>query len=225
MKDQRRVLLLIGSPRGQKSTSASLGTYLLSKMHEKGFETSIFQASKIVKSDTALEEILSSVDDSDVIVIAFPLYVDAVPFPVVKLMENIAAHRKDNPVKRPRMLAVVNSGFPEAHHSDTALAICRQFAKEAGIEWVGGLALGGGHVINGQPLDKRGGLVKDVRKSLDSAADALVNDRPLPAEAEQLMSKPLLPEWLYLWMGEAGGKRTAKRNGVLKKINDRPYCE
>lgn len=225
MNEQKKALLIIGSPKVQ-STSASLGTHLLSRMWDKGLEVATVQVNKVLKSDEALEETIFAINKADLLVMAFPLYVDAVPFPMVKLMELIAERRKDNSnQQRPRMLAIVNCGFPEAHHNDTALAICRRFAKEAGIDWAGGLALGGGGAIGGQALDKRGGLVKSVKKSLELAADALINDRPLPEAAAQLMSKPLMPRWLYLWIGETGGKRTAKKNGALKKIDDRPYGE
>ncbi|MBI5233038.1 MAG: NAD(P)H-dependent oxidoreductase, partial [Deltaproteobacteria bacterium] len=135
MKEQKKVLLITGSPKAQ-STSASLGAYLLSGMWDKGSEVAVVQVNKILKSDEALEETLDAVNKSDVLVMAFPLYVDAVPFPMVKLMEAIAERRKDVPnLRRPRMLAIVNCGFPEAYHNDTALAICRRFAKEAGIDW------------------------------------------------------------------------------------------
>jgi len=220
----QKVLLVVGSPKVKESTSASLGSYLLSRMLDNGFETSTTIAARLLRSDEALEETLSATADADILVFTFPLYVDAVPYPLVKLMEKMAERRSGAAdKKRLRLLTIVNCGFPEAHHNDTALAICRQFAKESRIEWIGGLALGGGGAIGGQPLDKRGGLVKRVKKSLDMAAYALINDKPLPEEAVRLMSKPLMPKWLYLWIGETGGKRTAKRNGVLKNLNDRPY--
>lgn len=46
------------------------------------------------------------------------------------------------------MVGIVNSGFPEAFHNDTALAILRRFAAETGFQWAGGLALGGGGTID-----------------------------------------------------------------------------
>jgi len=42
MNAQIRVLLLVGSPKGpNKSTSESLGTYLLDRLQEKGLETEV----------------------------------------------------------------------------------------------------------------------------------------------------------------------------------------
>ena len=48
--------------------------------------------------------------------------------------------------------ALANCGFPEAHHNRTALEICAQFAAAAGMTWAGGLALGAGGAVHGQPL-------------------------------------------------------------------------
>ncbi len=122
------------------------------------------------------------------------------------------------------LLAISNCGFPEAHQNVTALAICRQFAEETGMEWIGGLALGGGQSIDGR-LEKLGRLAGNLKKSLDLAAAALVAGKPLPEKAEALMAMPLMPKWFYLWMAKMRGRRTAIKNGVWGRINDRPYLQ
>ncbi len=38
-------------------------------------------------------------------------------------------------------------GFLKPAKNSTAVAICRRFAFEAGIEWAGGLSLGGGGAV------------------------------------------------------------------------------
>jgi hypothetical protein len=223
MSEQKKAVLLVGSPKGLKSTSAALGVYSFSKMDDQCFDKTIFMASDILKPDSSAI-LLSAIEEADILVFAFPLYVDALPYPVVRLMENIAERRKEARRRRTtRMLAIVNCGFPEARHCDTALAICRRFAEETAIEWAGGLALGGGGAIDGHPLEKRGALVKRVKRSLDLASEALVNGTPVPRQAPQLMSKPLMPAWLYLWIAEFGGKRESSRNGVAHLVNRRPY--
>lgn len=125
--------------------------------------------------------------------------------------------------KKQFMLAICQSGFPEAHQNQTALAICRCFSREAGFTWAGGLALGGGGAINGQPLEKLGGMMRNVRKALDLAAGALAAGSPVPEEACALIRKPLVPGWIYLLMGNLMWKMQARKNGSSKKMNDRPY--
>lgn len=223
-KHQLRSVLLVGSPKGAKSTSESLGTYLVDPLEENGWQTEKVRINRSLKSDQGQEELLSAIDSSDLLILAFPLYVDSLPSRLIKAMEIIAEHRKaiEEP-KKPQLLAIANSGFPEAHQNDTALAICRRFAKESAIEWIGGLALGGGGAIDGRSLDNAGGMVRNVKKSLDLTALALIEGKPVPQDAIDLMAKPLVPTRLYLFLGNKRWKKQAKKNGVWKKINDQPY--
>ena len=122
-------------------------------------------------------------------------------------------------------MAVMNNGFPEAVHSHTALGIARQFALETGHEWLGGLALGMGGAIDGKPLAKKGRMVRNLSKALDLSAAALDRGQPVPAEAVDLMARPLMPTWLYTAVGNWGWKRQAKKNGVREKIMVRPYSK
>lgn len=222
----KKVLLLVGSPKGAKSTSESLGTYLLDQLDEKGFQTETNRINPALKSNQSREKLLLAGDNSDLLIIAFPLYVDSLPSQLIKAMELIAERRKamEDP-KKPQLLAIINSGFPEAAQNDTALAICRRFAKESAIEWIGGLALGGGAAIDGRSLDEAGGMVRNVKKSLDLTAEALAEGKPLPQDAIDLMAKRLAPTRMYLFMGNLGWKRQAKKNGVRKSLDNRPYQE
>lgn len=224
MNEKKQVLLLIGSPRPSRSTSESLGTYLLNRLHENGIETETLIIHRSLKSDEQQEALLSATDRADLIILAFPLYVDSLPALVIKTLELIAKRRQTRQIsKKQGLLCIVNNGFPEAHQNDTALAICRRFAREAKFEWSGGLALGGGGAIDGKPLVSLRGMVRNVRKSLDLTADALIEDKPVPQEAVELMAKPLIPAWIYRMVGSFGWKRQAKKHGAHKKLDDRPY--
>ena len=224
MNRTKRALLLVGSPRGLASTSESLGTYLLRRLKEHGFETEKTYATVCVSSDRNREILLKLVNSSDLLILAFPLYVDSLPSRLIATLELIADHKRtENAPMRQRLLAIVNSGFPETRQNDTALGICRRFAKEAGIEWAGGLALGGGPMIAGRPLSKVGGPVRNVMKALDLTASAIAEDEPVPKEAIDLMTKPILPSWLYVWMANRGWNHQLKEYGTRPRLYDRPY--
>jgi hypothetical protein len=226
---QERVLLLVGSAKRPRSTSESLGTYLCERLAERGFEAETLLIYRALKSVTSRAELLAATDRADVIVLAFPLYVDSLPHLVIRALEVIAQHRKDahrqarGDAQGQRLMAIANCGFPEANQNDTALAICRQFARESGFEWAGGLALGGGEAINGQPLPKAKGRARNVIKSLDLTAAALAEGKPVPQEAIESMAKPITPTWMYALLGGLGWKRRAKKHGAQKKLRDRPY--
>lgn len=224
MNKPRHVLLLVGSPRGPRSTSESLGAYLLKKLQEYSLETEKVYIHPSLKTHENRANLLRAVDSPDLLILAFPLYVDSLPSPVIAALELIAEHWKTS--KKPKskkLLAIANNGFPEAHQNDTALAICRRFASEIGIEWVGGLALGGGEAIHGKPLDEAGGMVRNVKKALDLAAAALAEGKSVPKDAKVLMAKPLIFTLMYVWFGNRGWKRQAKKYGVQNNLFDRPY--
>jgi hypothetical protein len=224
MNTPKKALLLIGSPKLTRSTSESLGTYLLDKIRERGTETEKALIVQAVRTDKGIDGLLRSLDRSDLIILAFPVYVDSLPYPVIKALELIALHwQKTGGAGKKRFIAICNCGFPEAEQTDMALAVCRQFTRETGIEWAGGLGLGGGEAIDGRHLDERGRMVRNVKRSLGITAEALSGGESVPDEARRLMSKRLVPVWLYLLIGGFGWKWQALKNGALTKIHDRPY--
>jgi multimeric flavodoxin WrbA len=219
----RRAVLLVGSPRGKKSTSASLGGYLFEQLNARGIETQTIQIYTSLNSQTRMSEMYEVIDNTDLVMLAFPLYVDSLPAPVIDALERIAAHRKghQSPV---RFAAVSNCGFPEAHHNNTALAICSEFARQNGFAWMGGLALGGGEgLVHGVPLDEMDGRAFPLKKSLVLAARALANGNPIPQSARDLLAKPIIPNWLYKTFGGYGWKQQAKQYSMEKNLKRQPY--
>ena len=224
MIDMRTVLLLVGSPFGFRSTSSSLGSYLMDRLIEKGYTANKVHIHELVKSQEGIEELLHLVGISDLVVLTFPLYVDSLPAPVIKAMEIITRHRREAAdAKNQKFIAISNSGFPEAHQNLIALEICRCFAQRSGFEWAGGLALGMGPAIRRKPLNELGGMVRNVKKALDVTALALSEGRIIPEEATKHMTKSILPGRLYTWMGNRLWKYEAKKNGVIDGIREKPH--
>jgi hypothetical protein len=215
-------VLLVGSARPTgTSTSESLGRYLLQRLGES--DEGLHHVNR-VRGEMACQSLLRAVDLADLVVLATPLYVDSLPYLLTRAMERIARHRGNMRAgDDTRLLAIVNCGFPEAHHTTTALDICRAFARGARFEWVGGLGLGGGEVIGGRPLAEVGGIAHNVRHALDLTADALRAGEPVPDEAVRLMARPLIPARLYTLLGNLGLKRDARANGVREELDARPF--
>ncbi|MCP4581153.1 MAG: hypothetical protein GY839_06010 [candidate division Zixibacteria bacterium] len=224
MNQAKRILLLVGSAKLERSTSEVLSTYITDKLGEKGFESETMFAHKILKSDTAKDELMSSVGKADLIILAFPLFVDCLPYAVISMLEHIANNRPtSDDQKKQSLMCVVNCGFPEAHQNDTAIAICRQFAHETDFDWAGGLAMGAGEGIHGRELSEVKGMARNVIKSLDLAVEDLAQSKPVSQMAIDLMAKPLVPRWMYFIGGSARWKREAKEHGVRDKMWTRPY--
>ncbi|HUI57062.1 MAG TPA: NAD(P)H-dependent oxidoreductase [Bryobacteraceae bacterium] len=233
----KRALLIVGSPRtNAPSTSSVLGGYLLERLGGRGWETESLTLRASLNREEGGAALIAAADRAGLILFVFPLYADALPHLATKALSVIAAHRRaatDPPPQR--LMAIVNSGFPETHQNAVALAICQEFAAQSGMEWSGGLALGGGGMIGSQPLTaakRPGPPVKHVIGALDLAAAALSEGRPVPAEAVRLMTKNPIPFFpfalwrsLYMRLGSRAFEQEAAKNGVAKdRLLAQPYA-
>ncbi|MFN8441965.1 MAG: hypothetical protein U0175_14390 [Caldilineaceae bacterium] len=221
---QRRTLLLVGSAKKEhESTSEALGSFLLDQLAAQDFATDTRYVHRALRTHERSAELLDTIDAADLVVLAFPLYVDSLPYLVTKALEMIAEDRQRRATpRRPQFVAIANCGFPEANHNDVALAICRCFAQEANLQWAGGLALGSGGVIGGQTLAEAGGVANIVRQALTLAADALARQQAIPEEAITLLAKPLIPYAMYTTIAGIGWRVQALKNHVYTKLNDQP---
>jgi hypothetical protein len=218
-------LLLVGSakPSGT-STSEALGNYLMHRLAERGLATATRFVTRSARRNH-ISPLLHDLDHADLLVLASPVYVDALPYLVTRALERIADNRaRQRPRRRTRLAVLLNCGFPEVAHCETARGICHSFARHAGLEWAGALALGGGGAINGRALEMVGGGARHARAALDLAAEALVDDRAIPREAVELMARPSIPGRLYTAMADVGWLRDARRNRVLTRLGDRPFA-
>ena len=226
MTSPKTALLLVGSakPAGQ-STSETLGSYLAQKLAERDIAVTTMHVARAMRTEEWTAALLAAVDAAEIVILAFPLYVDGLPYLVTQALEQIAARRdNETDIQRPLFLAISNCGFPEAAHNATALAICRQFADEAGFAWAGGLALGQGGALAGRPLAEMGGMAHNVVAALDLAAAALAAGQPAPEEAVALMARPFIPARAYMLMGDLGWLMQARQNRVVTRLAARPFA-
>ncbi len=217
----RRALLLVGSPRGQESVSAAIAAHLGGLLTERGLAVEVETITRHLRADPELHQLRVVLRTADVVALATPLYVDSLPAPVTRAFEILG--EGDGVGPRPRFLAIVNSGFPEAVHNDTALAICRLFAVQARLDWIGGLAVGGGGMLAGRPLAELGPRARAVTRAFAESANAIAEGRVLPESALRLARQLTIPNWLYRFMADRGFVREAKKRGTSARLADRPY--
>jgi multimeric flavodoxin WrbA len=223
--EMRRALLLVGSPKTRKSTSNSLGTYLFEQLGAQSIQTETIYLHTVLRSPEKMQALLDAVDAADLVTLAFPLYVDTLPAPVIEALERITAHRKGHArTHRQLFAAIANCGFPEAFQCNTALSNCERFAQEAGFTWAGGMALGAGHMLDGVPsLAEGGGMTMMMRQNLEQAANALAQGQAIPQAARDGLAKPVIPHWLYRLSGWWRWIQKAKANGARKLLKRQPY--
>jgi multimeric flavodoxin WrbA len=230
----RRALVIVGSPKtNEPSTSSALGGFLGECLKKRGWATESLTLRASLNRPEGEKELVEAVGRAGLIVLAFPLYVDALPYLVTKALAVIGARRQIGGRQSPqRVTAIVNSGFPERFQNSIALAICREFSSKCGFTWAGGLAFGGGGMIGGEPLtkDRRPGApVRHVVEALEMTALCLAEGMPVPVEAEHVIAKKYIPAalWnrLYVWMGARSFEKVAAKNGIGKdELRAQPYA-
>ena len=220
----RNVLMMVGSPRGKGSASLALGNYLLEGLSKAGCTVSTVTLYAALATEERERDFLRQVDQADLLVLATPLYVDSLPARVIEALELIAGYRGAQTQPRPlQFAALINCGFPEARHNESALRICRQFARETGLEWAGGLGFGSGGVVTGQPLGREKGLLRNWTRALRLSSAALAEGRSIPGEAEELIARPLMPKRLYTFFGNLGWWQSTPWFGLTTHFMARPY--
>jgi NAD(P)H-dependent FMN reductase len=217
----RRAVVLSGSPRGAGSVSGALAADLASALAARGVAATRAELHVELRRDPELRQVSSELGAADLVALVAPLYVDALPAPVTRSLELLAPAlaRRDTPA---RFLGIVQCGFPEAVHTDTALGICRCFAAQAHLDWIGGLGIGGGGMLRPTPLAEQGGRARAFARALELTADAVARGSVVPAEAQRLVRSLPIPAWLYRRFADLGFLLEAKRHGVLLQLGAQP---
>ena len=91
--------------------------------------------------------ILEQLRDAQAVVFGLPLYVDGVPSHVLRFMERMEAFCRENGLKL-RVYCVANNGFIEGKQNEPLMQVFEHFCRRAGLEWGGGVGIGGGVMLN-----------------------------------------------------------------------------
>ena len=168
MKD---VLLINGSPRGEKATSLVLLKNFEEHLGPKEFRTTTFSIG--IKNDKPTPSyILTALSKTDAVVFSFPLYAYTIPAAFTKFLEDFYFFRReqldngdygsglqrgkqkdggaepDLPAdKTPKVYAFVNCGYAVPRVNREALQVMRHFCSRTEMKWRFGVAIGGGLIV------------------------------------------------------------------------------
>ncbi|MCK5140903.1 MAG: hypothetical protein KAQ70_01810, partial [Candidatus Heimdallarchaeota archaeon] len=238
----KQLTFLMCSPRGEKSASHSLGSYLTSLFEEKGISVNSFSVYQTLKKQEKIEEMIISINESDIILISSPLYIDQAPYMTIKTMNIITdSFLQGKITKKERYLfAISNAGYLEYYHNNIALKIYEQFAKENEITWAGGLPIGAAGTYAQYPIpeflkmleplpkeDPRYEIYAKPTKLLDSvirtSVDHLSKGEIVPKEELQKLEFIPMPLEAYIEGGKKGWLEAAEQYGATDKLRDKPY--
>lgn len=100
-----------------------------------------------LRTPTDHDRILVQLDDAQNVVFSLPLYVDGVPSHVLRFMEKMETYCKEKDLKL-SVYCLANNGFIEGRQNEPLMQIFENFCSRAGLNWGGGIGVGGGVMLN-----------------------------------------------------------------------------
>mgnify|MGYP002725826336 CR=1 FL=1 len=135
-----------GSPRGLKSNTK----ILLDHFGEGFLAAGEHQLDgTLLLRERKPQEWLRNTREADVVLLAFPLYADAMPAIVKEYLEAISPLRGES--QKPTFMFLVQSGFPEAAHSRFVARYLEKVCRRLGVTHGGTLVRGGVEGIQVMP--------------------------------------------------------------------------
>src|SRR5659263_462199 len=199
-----KIALINGSPKVKNSASEFILTSVKSLLPAD----SVFKEFKFNRP--ILNEIdLEKIADTDVLIFAFPLYVDGIPSHLLHCLDQMETYFNTMEMKKIKVYALVNCGFYEGHQANIALAMMKNWCSKVKLDWGQGIGIGGGGMLASfkSPLESQGPM-----KNLWDAIKVMVDNVSNPHEMDNIYTVPNYPRFLYALGGNMGWKKQIKEN-------------
>jgi multimeric flavodoxin WrbA len=179
----------------QKSKESNTGLILdkLGKFINKCHEVKNYK----LKVKGFSEEILKEIYSGDVIVLAFPLYVDSVPTNVLNMLIKLEICIRKEAFENVIIYTIVNNGFYEGKQTHIAFEIMENWCERTGIKFGGGIGQGAGETI---------GFIKNIPfsgflfGSLERSLKLLVKKMESKEPFDVTYLSPCIPGFLWRTM-------------------------
>ena len=204
-----KICIINGSPKAGKSTSGLLIGYLMPFI--KGNEIITYNVCKMDFSQIQF----SPIQSSDVLIFAFPLYIDSINSALLRFLIELQKRGFKN--KNINVYCIINNGFYEGRQNHIAASIMQNWSKAAGLAYCQTLGIGAGEML---PFFKDIPLGHGPNKSIGIAIQKLCQNILSLNQGEDLFISPDWPR--FLWKIQASlcfWYPRAKKNGLkIKKL-------
>ena len=93
------------------------------------------------------QAILQALKDAGKVVFVTPLYVDSVPSHMIPFLREMEDYCRENGL-RLKVYVIANNGFIEGKQNEPLMQVMENFCARSGLEWCGGIGIGGGVMLN-----------------------------------------------------------------------------
>jgi multimeric flavodoxin WrbA len=159
-------------------------------------------------------ETFREIISGDVIVLAFPLFVDSIPSNTLKMLIELEKTIKQEQAVNLIIYTIVNNGFYEGKQNHVSFEIIKNWCEHSGVKFGGGIGQGAGEMM-GQLTDTP--LNKGPFNNLAKTLQAMVKTMELRQPFETRYLSPYFPRFLWRFMGTRHWNTLAQKNGIKKK--------
>ncbi len=214
----RKILIISGSPRGEKSTTHQAAKFIYKAIGEGELGNDLI----ILKNSmNDLNSYLPEFASAEILFFLFPLYGDSLPYEMMYLLEFLhdKMDKSGAPGKK-QVYALCQSGLC-GHHNKIALDIIRNFAEDSGFFYAAGFPVGRGGIMNGHNLNELSRYTKNLRGGLIEFADAVKQGTEPAEKTIKKITRPSipLPAWLYKILANMVMRESYKKRSFSKGVN------
>ncbi|MEG0274443.1 MAG: hypothetical protein RR690_04885 [Longicatena sp.] len=195
-----KIALLNGSPRGKNSTSY----YLLEELSK-----SLQHQDATIFTKATLPSLCDCLKELDVLVLAFPLYVDSMPASLIDQLDVIKSTGIHN--TKLKVYAIVNNGFYESKQNHVAISMVWNWCKTCGFQKGYAIGVGGGEMVRFAPLGH--GPEKNLGKAMQELTKHICENQ---STMDQYV-EPNFPKFLYKVAAHYNWKKQIRSNGLKPK--------
>lgn len=204
-----KIALICGSPKVSNSASGCLLSMVKEYLGAENYSEYQWNSKKSRQDD--FYDILSS----DVIVMAFPLYIDSIPAYLLGHLCDLDDYSKCNSIKsKAKVYVIINNGFFDARQSSHAMEVMQHWCKHIGLSFGQGLCVGGGGML---PSLTNIPNEKGPKKNIGEAIKILAMNIKDRSSADTKYVLPNIPYFAYKYMAQRGWRQGVKSNGLKGK--------
>lgn len=202
-----KICIINGSPKASNSTSELLIGYLMPFI--EGNEIITYSV-----SETDFSEIhFSQIQNSEVLIFAFPLYIDSINSHLLRFLFELEKRGFEN--KNINVYCIINNGFYEGWQNHIAADIMKNWCEAVGLTYGQTLGVGAGEML---PFLKDIPLGHGPNKNIGNAFQELSSNILSLNKGKDLFISPNWPRFLWkiqssldFWYPQA------KKNGLTRK--------
>ncbi len=204
-----RIAMINGSPKRGDSNSGIL-LKLLEAMINTGNTITQYQINKSHLTEGQYIELCHA----DTLIFAFPLYIDAIPSHLFRMMANLESYLKREMNHKIRVYIMVNNGFYEGHQNHIVIDIFKNWCKRCGLDFGQGIGIGAGEMLD---ITKNVPPGKGPLKNLGEAMQSLSSNINSQSYGEDILFSPNFPHFAWKLSSTFFWHRLAKKNGLKRK--------